>query len=357
MSGAKGSGSPQRSKSLLALGVVVVVVAAGIGSFLLIRANDRRSSEFAASSDAQSLDSATSSSTTSTAVSVITDFVTPENPSAVGVTVMTFTDLTRSTAARGDREALNTRPLTVVVRYPTVGMPGEDELVDAPAYEPAPLVLFAHGFDISTNRYASLLHDIAAAGFVVAAPEFPMSSTVFDGAPDEYDIPEQARDLSFLITAMTGPDTPPFMSELVAPGPVGVLGHSDGAVTALLAGYAPRYDDSRIAAVVAVSGDFDTFGGEWFTTNDPPLLAIHGEYDEINPFESSELLVSNDPGEAMLVAVQGASHLGAVTDPENVPSVAKLISYNFRWRLGGSASAKLATYETASTPPLKLVSG
>ncbi len=345
-----------RSRGWFVVAGVVVVLALGVGgAFLAMQFSRGNSGELAASSDAQSLVIPTVPTTLPKPV--ITDFVSPENPSAVGISVMTFTDLTRTTPARGDREALTTRPLTVVVRYPTVGMPTDEEFVDAPAYEPAPLVLFAHGFDISTSRYASLLHDVAAAGFVVAAPEFPMSSTVFDGAPDEYDIPDQARDLSFLITAMTGTDAPAELSQMILPGPVGVIGHSDGAVTALLAGYAPRYDDSRIAAVVAISGDFDTFGGEWFTTNDPPLLAIHGEYDEINPFESSELLVTNDPGEAMLVGVMGASHLGAVTDPETEPSVALLISYNFRWRLGGSVLAKVSTYDTASTPPLELVSG
>jgi predicted dienelactone hydrolase len=234
-------------------------------------------------------------------------------------------------------------------------MPSQDEIPDAPVYEPAPLILFAHGFDISSDRYASLLHDLAADGFVVAAPEFPMSSTVFGGAPDEYDVPDQARDLSFLIAAMTGPDAPVSLAEMIAPGPVGVIGHSDGAVTALLAAYAPRYADSRIGAVVAVSGDFDTFGGEWFTTNDPPLLAIHGEYDEINPFESSQLLVGNDPGPAMLVGVQGQSHLGSVTDSQVVPAVARLIAFNFRWRLNGLPDAQAATIETASTSPLEFV--
>jgi len=123
----------------------------------------------------------------------------------------------------------------------------------------------------------------------------------------------------------------------------------------LLAGYAPRYADNRVAAVVAISGDFDTFGGEWFTTSDPPLVAIHGEFDEINPFESSEMLVGNDPGSAMLVGVEGASHLGAVINSETEPAVARLIAFNFRWRLGGSADAMTQTYATASTPPLELV--
>lgn len=285
----------------------------------------------------------------------ITAYVSPEQPTAVGVRTLTVTDPTRGTEARGDRPELPDRPLRITVRYPTPGMPGDDEIADAPAYEPAPLVLFAHGYDISASRYSLLQHDLASYGFVVVAPEFPMSSTEFEGAPDEYDIPEQARDLSFLITALTGPAAPPELAGLIAPGDVGLVGHSDGAVTVLLAAYAPRFADPRVGAVVAISGDFDTFGGRWFTTNDPPLVAVHGEWDEINPFDSSQELVDNDPGPAMLVGVQGSTHLAAATDPENATAVARLAAYDFLWRLDGLPGAEYATYEVASTPPLELV--
>ena len=335
---------------------VALLALAALGLVIGLRMGSRVPTSAVAAPDGAAMSVAPDVIPPSTTPPTITDFVSPDAPLAVGVSVMSFTDLTRTTPSRGDRETLMTRPLTVTVRYPTAGMPSGEEIPDAPAFEPAPLILFAHGFDISSQRYSALLHDLAASGFVVAAPEFPMSSTVFDGDPDEYDIPEQARDLSFLITAMTGPNASPELAAMIAPGPVGLVGHSDGAVTVLLAGYAPRYADSRVAAVAAVSGDFDTFGGEWFTTSDPPLLAVHGEYDEINPFESSEMLVGNDPGPAMLVGVEGASHLGSVTNSETEPAVARLIAFNFRWRLGGSVEAMKQTYATASTSPLQLVS-
>lgn len=286
----------------------------------------------------------------------IVTYVTPDAPTAVGVRTVTVVDPTRTTAARGERPELPDRPLTLTIRYPTPGMPGADEMVDAPGLLPAPLVLFAHGYAISADAYAEMLHELASYGFVVAAPEFPMTSTVYDGAPDEYDLPEQARDLSFLIDALSGPSAPPEIQALIAPGPVGLLGHSDGAVTVLLTAYAPRFVDPRVGAVVAVSGDFDTFGGSWFTTADPPLIAVHGEWDEINPFSSSEVLVDNDPGPAMLVEVTGALHLGAVVEPGNAVAVARLAAFDFLWRLSGVASARDATFTTAETSPLRLVS-
>jgi len=287
---------------------------------------------------------------------VIVTYVTPDAPTAVGVRTVTVVDPTRTTAARGERPELPDRPLTLTIRYPTPGMPGADEMVDAPGLLPAPLVLFAHGYAISADAYAEMLHELASYGFVVAAPEFPLTSTAFDGAPDEYDLPEQARDLSFLIDALSGPSAPSEVQALIAPGPVGLLGHSDGAVTVLLTAYAPRFVDPRVGAVIAVSGDFDTFGGNWFTTADPPLIAVHGEWDEINPFSSSEVLVDNDPGPAMLVEVTGAQHLGAVVEPGNAVAVARLAAYDFLWRLSGVQSARDATFITADTSPLRLVS-
>lgn len=288
-------------------------------------------------------------------VPTISDLASPDNPVAVGITAVTLIDLTRSTPARGDTPASSERTLSVVVRYPTVGMPAAGEIVGAAPLAPAPLVVFAHGFDASGETYSALLHDLAASGYVVAAPEFPISSSVYPGAPDAYDVPEQARDLSFLISELTGANAPSAVAGMIDPGPVGVVGHSDGAVTALLASYSPLYHDDRIGAVASISGDFNTFGGGWFTVPGAPLLAIHGEFDEVNPFYSSDLIVDHDPYPAMLVGVAGASHLGAAIDPWNASAVARLIANDFLWRLGGSEAAHQATLADANSFPLNLV--
>lgn len=277
----------------------------------------------------------------------------PDRPAAVGVRTATFTDTTRGTPARGRRPRSATRSLPVTIRYPTSGVASSDERTDAPPLGPAPLVVFGHGFLQSASRYAELLHDLASFGFVVVAPEFPMSSTVYDGAGDPEDVPEQARDVTFLITALTDPSVP--TAGLIAPGPVGVMGQSDGAVTSLLVAFSPKYADRRVGAVVAVSGDWNTFGGNWYTTQSPPVVAVHGENDEVNPFYSSEWIVSHHPRSAMLVRVKGASHLGAVIGPTNSSAVARLAAFEFEWRLMDVPGAAEATRAQAKTPPLQLV--
>ena len=227
--------------------------------------------------------------------------------------------------------------LPVTVRYPTVGVAGAGEYVDASPAGSAPLIVFAHGFDTTEDTYRLLLHDLAAAGFIVAAPDFPLSTSAASGSPVEGDEGEQAGDISFVIDRLLAGDAGPALTAAVRPGPVGVVGHSDGAVTALLAAFSPAYADDRIGAVVDVSGAFDDYGGRWFTTADPPLLALHGADDELNPVSRDETLVDSDPGAATLVVVDGASHLGTVTGITE-PAVARLIVDDLAWRLEGSGA-------------------
>lgn len=279
----------------------------------------------------------------------------PDAPVGVGVVTLDIVDPTRSTEPRGSRPFLDHRDLHVTVRYPANQFASADEYPNVEPLGAAPLLVFAHGYNIDSAAYSALLHDVAASGFVVAAVEFPLSSTYWDGYADESDIPNQAGDISYVITALTELPLAAPLDRAVLPGPVGIFGHSDGAVTALLTGYAPRFVDSRVGAVVSMSGAINAFGGTWFTKSSAPLLAIHGEWDEINPFYSSEELVDFDPFPAMLVGVQESSHLGAVVNPATEPAVARVTSYFFSWRLSDEPGAQSQTYATASTPPLDLL--
>lgn len=277
---------------------------------------------------------------------------TPAAPGGVGVRVLTLVDPSRTTGARGSHGELPDRTLTVTVRYPDGTPAGPDEDPDAEPYGPAPLVVFAHGFDVSQATYAPLLHDLAAAGFVVAAPEFPLSSSTLPGAAVEGDEAEQARDVSFVVDQLEGGSADPDLTAAIRTGPVGLVGHSDGAVTVLLDAFAPAFADPRVGAVVDASGLLDTYGGPWFSTTDPPLLSLHGGSDELNPLSADERLVSADPGPARLVVVEGASHLGAVTGAAE-PVVARLIADELAWRLTGVAGGSSAVDDDAAQAPLR----
>ena len=349
-----GTSHPEPARSrvalLLVVGLAVLTLAGAVGIVLTNGGSSLSASQVSSSTTYPV------PPTVSTTIPVRSPVVaSPDAPVGVGVVTLDLVDPTRSTEPRGSRPFLDHRDLHVTVRYPANQFASADEYPDAIPLGPAPLLVFAHGYDIDSASYSALLHDVAASGFVVAAVEFPLSSTWWDGPADESDIPNQAGDISYVITALTELPLAAPLDRAVLPGRIGVFGHSDGAVTALLAGYAPRFVDTRIGAVVSMSGAINSFGGTWFTRSSAPLLAIHGEWDEINPFYSSEELVSTDPFPAMLVGVQESSHLGAVVQPWSEPAVAQVTSYFFSWRLSNEPGAESDTYRVATTPPLDLI--
>lgn len=276
-------------------------------------------------------------------------------PTGVGIRRLEVIDTSRPTAARPPRSATSTRVLPITVRYPISGPAADPEAPDAEPFGQWPLIVFAHGFNVSDATYAVLLHRLAATGFVVVTPEFPLSSSAGEGPAIEADLPEQPRDIDFLIDLLTGPAAPEPLGSIIEPGPVGVMGHSDGAQTVLLSGYAPAYRNRRIGAVVAVSGRHSAFGGRWFGADSPPLLVLQAAADELNPFSSGVELVERDPHAATLVAVDGVTHLGAVTDPRAVGPVARLVADTFAWRLRGSIEAQRRLATDLVEPPLRLV--
>jgi fermentation-respiration switch protein FrsA (DUF1100 family) len=262
-------------------------------------------------------------------------------PFAVGVTHVTYTDTSRSTEAQGDSPATSSRTISVTIRYPVPGVSGAAEAKDATAAAGVyPLVVFAHGFDVSAATYAAMENQLAAAGFVVAAPDFPLTSSALGEAVDESDVSNQAADVSFVITEMLDAATvPAVLAGSVSSGPVGVVGHSDGGVTAAAVAYNSTAADPRIGAAVVLSGAEARYDGTWFTTQSPPLLAIHGTADEVNPLESSEQLYDDAAGSKMLVTVDGGSHLGPFTTDPVEPTVGRLVGDFLRAHLDDDPSA------------------
>jgi poly(3-hydroxybutyrate) depolymerase len=143
-----------------------------------------------------------------------------------------------------------------------------------------PLVVFAHGFDVGPATYGALLRTWAAHGYVVAAPEFPLTDPAEAGANlDEADINNQPADLRFVTGALTAQSSP--ISARIDPGRVAVTGHSDGAESALAASLLPGPPGApRYRALIAMS--VQPLAGFTTTTN-PPILVTQGDVDTINP--------------------------------------------------------------------------
>jgi alpha-beta hydrolase superfamily lysophospholipase len=324
-----------RNRWLVVAVAVAVVVAAGLGAVWAVSASQDGSARHE-----RSIGDGRAAATTTA----------PRNagpPYAVGVVRVTLVDSSRSVGARGPTPASPERSLQVTIRYPIErGSPSTTaESADAAAIAgPRALVLFAHGFALTDQTYPRLLHDLAAAGFVVADPEFPLSSSALPG-PARDDVVEQARDLGFVADRLLDRATRPApLLPVVFGEKFGVIGHSDGGVTAV--GFAANSccADPRVGAAVILSGALARFPGAWFTTAAPPVLVLHGDADEVNPLSSSEGVYTSAHAPKLFAVVSGGSHIGAFEDDNHRPAVVTLVADFLRaYVLGESAAtARLA---------------
>ena len=278
---------------------------------------------------------------TRTAPDPVSAVAAPTPPFAVGVTHVSYTDPSRGTAARGDTPPSDSRTIDVTIRYPVPGDPGADEAADVTAQAGSfPLVVFAHGFAVSAETYAVLEDQLASAGFVVAAPDFPLTSSALPGPAVEDDVATQAADVSFVISQLLDEQqVPAVLTGTISPTSVGVIGHSDGGVTMAAVAFDANVADPRVQAAVILSGAQADYGGSWFSTTSPALLAVHGTDDAVNPYESSQSLFDQATGPKMLVAVNGGSHLGPFTTDAVEPEVAAVIAAFLRAHLEADPTA------------------
>jgi dienelactone hydrolase len=207
------------------------------------------------------------------------------------------------------------RVLVTVVRYPAPGSPSGTDLTDAPterASSPFPLIVFGHGYTVTPAPYARLLRAWASAGYVVAAPIFPLENRNAPGGPNEADLVNQPADMRFVISRMVaaGDAAANPLRRMIDPTRIAVAGHSDGGDTALAAAYDPRFRDARIRAAVILSGaEIPGLGGLTFARGGPPLLATQGTADTINPPALTYAFYDIAPRPKFLLTLVGSEHL------------------------------------------------
>jgi dienelactone hydrolase len=211
------------------------------------------------------------------------------------------------------------RPVTTYVRYP------------ASTNGPWPLVVFGHGYAATPGIYAHLLRAWTLAGYVVAAPLFPLGNAHAPGRPDESDIVNQPRDISFVISRLLAASHTRTSSlyGLVDPSRIAVAGQSDGGETAFAAAYDTGYRDSRIDAAVILSGA--QLPGVAFRFPHPavPLLAVQGTADKINPPSYTYAFYDAAPRPKFLLTLRGAGHLSLYTTEEPQLEVVERVTTAF----------------------------
>lgn len=230
------------------------------------------------------------------------------------------------------------RTLVTYVRYPASGSPGPPGGPDrgnaAPARGagPFPLIVFGHGYNEYPGLYAPILDAWARAGYVVAAPVFPLSNPGAPGGPTEADLPNQPADMKFIISRMLSASRAAggVLSGLIAAKEIGVAGQSDGGDTALAVAYDPPYKDSRVGAAVILSGAEIPYVSPFtIQPGGPPLLATQGTDDSINLPSATSTFYDPAPAPKYLLQLLGAEHLPPYTTEQPQLGIVERVSVAF----------------------------
>jgi predicted dienelactone hydrolase len=252
---------------------------------------------------------------------------------AVGLRVVTFIDSSRLVQVPG--VGLVPRKLVTLVRYPAAGSPTRVDVVGAPperAGAPFPLLVFGHGFAVTPAVYAPLLRAWARAGYIVAAPLFPLENANAPGGPNESDLVNQPRDMSFVISRMlaASADSHSVFARLINQRAIAVAGQSDGGETALAVAYDRSFLDRRVRAALILSGaEIPGVGGFDFPAPSPPLLATQGTADVVNPPSRTDAFFDIAPAPKYLLTLLAAPHLGPYTDEQPQLGIVERVTIAF----------------------------
>jgi dipeptidyl aminopeptidase/acylaminoacyl peptidase len=233
---------------------------------------------------------------------------------------VTFEDTTRPTDA--DRP---TRTLPVLLLVP-----------DGPG--PFPLLEFSHGVTASGPAYAGFLEPLAAAGFVVAAPTFPLTSGP-QGWSHLTDYKNQPADVYFVVDSVIkmaqDPNDPLFGK--VDADKLALAGHSLGAMTTIGAVFNSCCAQTRVRAAIVLSGVEATFDNGSFDARPPvPLLLAHGDNDHTVPYASSSDLFARATGPTVFLSYPGASHTGILQGDDGKLLRDAIVAWLDKWLSGDS---------------------
>lgn len=247
-----------------------------------------------AAADSATTDAGAETTTSTTTPATTTTTVVLEAPFEVESSNLTFVDESRVTPASLQSDELASRTL--------------DVWIDAPAIDgPIPLVIFAHGLTGHPRSHELLRTHLAAQGFLVVAPAFPLTNNDVPGAlVNVFDVAGQVGDVSFVIDAVLAD---PELGPRIDADRIGVIGHSLGGLTTAGAALNPDADARISAAVVMSAGFVEAREGV-------DVLVVHGDADPVIPFAAGAAGYGSVEGRRLLLTLVGGGHNGGIGDDD-----------------------------------------
>jgi len=226
----------------------------------------------------------------------------PRDTYGVGGRVLELIDTRRATPAdpeaqRGPIPESDTRAISTTVFYPTDerALPDANGLVEPiddapPADGRFPVILFSHGAPGTPHDYRRMLQRWASEGFIVVAPQYPISSTAGPTDVAWGDARNQIRDASFVLTQVLQRNrdawTDGGFGGHLDPSRIGAAGHSMGGFTTLgLVSECCR--DKRVDGALVLAGVSDGERGPRITNPSGPVLFAHATLDFAVPLQQA----------------------------------------------------------------------
>lgn len=234
------------------------------------------------------------------------------------------------------------------VTDPTPGVPGDEvpgrhlpTTLWYPATHdgPLPVVVFSHGLEGNPASYSQLLSEWAAAGFLVVAPTFPLTS--LGSTVVRTDIINQPADVSFVLSqvlALAGATGDPLAGRIDG-AHVTAAGHSGGAITTL--GLLNTCcADPRITSAIVLSGTL-LLVGDSFASPGVPTLFVHGEDDDVLPISQGRGAYAAAPAPKAFLELSDGGHAEPFQDgaDSRAPLVRSATTDFLRWTLQADPSA------------------
>lgn len=176
-----------------------------------------------------------------------------ETDLAIGMRQVSYVDESRPIRKSMGFEGAATRRLDLRVWYPADASQRSDPATLANGGR-FPLVIYSHGTFGTADSNMHLVEHLVRHGYIVAAPDYPLSSRAaftHIRMADPSDVAEQTRDIKFIITRLLAD---PVFGPAIDPARIGTTGHSLGAVTSYFTSFGTQTRDPRIAATALIAG-------------------------------------------------------------------------------------------------------